>query len=189
MSVKTKAEINNEWRDGDRLIPPALAAEMMGVSMAVFNRIDAQENRKGWPRKYVLSPRTRRYSYLDTVDFVAANKDIKPSDTKYDEAELALLHINPHLCDDEDFMYFEHICELASKVDADIGIDTLACLVREGPLEEGNLPSKVQRDQLSELKIITPVMVQGRQGWWGANYNGDRVLKLVEHRRKIRGGK
>ena len=180
---------NDEWRDGDRLIPASEAAEMMGISMAVFNRIDAKEGRKGWPRKYLLSPRIRRYSYLDTVDFAAVNKDIKPKSANYSAAEMALMHINPQLCDDDDLEYFEHICELASKVDADIGIDTLACLVREGPLEEGNLPSKVQRDQLSALNIITPVMVKGKPGWWGATYGGERVLKIVEHRRLLREGK
>lgn len=102
------------------------------------------------------------------------------------DAEMRLLHINPHLCDDDDLLYGERICEMATKVDAEIGIDTLACLVREGPLEEGNLPSKVQRDQLSALNIITPVMVQGKEGWWGATYGGARVLKIVEHRREIR---
>ena len=66
--------------------------------------------------------------------------------------------------------------------------DTLMCCVREGPIWEGNLPSKVERDQLHALGLIHPIVVKDEEGFWGANYTARRVLAVVENRRKERKG-
>lgn len=184
--MKTAVERNNEWRDGDRLIPPKEAAQVMNIPLDIFNIIDKGKRPADWPRCYELSSRIRRYSFMDAKDYARAHPTTERPDCKISDDDMAVLRLNPHLCDGDDYAYAEDICRRADTVDAEIGLDTLLCCVREGPIWEGNLPSKVQRDQLHALGLIHPVVVKDEEGFWAANYTGRRVLMVVENRRAKR---
>ena len=186
--MKTKAELDNEWREGDRLVPAVEAAKIMNIPLDIFNIIDKGNRPADWPRCYELSGRTRRYSYMDTKDYVRAHPTTEKPNYDISDADMEALRLNPHLCDGDDYAYAEDVCRKADVVDTKIGLDTLTCCVREGPIWEGNLPSKVERDQLHALGLIHPVVVKDEEGFWGANYTARRVLAVVENRRKERKG-
>lgn len=186
--MKTKTELDNEWREGDRLIPAVEAAAAMNMTPRKFLSIDESERPDNWPRKYVFGPRTVRYSFLDAQDYGKANPGMKGNGYTISDADMEVLRLNPHLCDGDDYAYAEDVCQKADVVDAKIGLDTLMCCVREGPIWEGNLPSKVERDQLHTLGLIHPIVVKDEEGFWGANYTARRVLAVVENRRKERKG-
>lgn len=186
--VKTKAELDNVWREGDRLVPAVEAAAAMNMTSREFHRIDKGAKPAGWPRCYMLSARVVRYSFLDAQDYGKANPGMKGSGYTISDTDMEVLCLNPQLCDGDDYAYAEDICQKADVVDAKIGLDTLMCCVREGPIWEGNLPSKVERDQLHALGLIHPIVVKDEEGFWGANYTARRVLAVVENRRKERKG-
>lgn len=58
--------------------------------------------------------------------------------------------------------------------------DTLAALVKDGPLYDGDVPSKAGRDELLELGLANRACVKGEQGYQTANYIGWGVLKIGE---------
>lgn len=184
--MRTKAEMDREWRDGDRLIPAVEAAKVMNIPLDVFNIIDNGKRPADWPRCYELSGRIRRYSFMDAKDYARAHPTTENPASSIRDIDMAVLRLNPHLCDGDDYAYAENICLKADTVDAKIGLDTLLCCVREGPIWEGNLPSKVERDQLHTLGLIHPVVVKDEEGYWAANYTGRRVLLVVENRRAKR---
>lgn len=144
--MKTKTELDNEWREGDRLIPADEAAAKMNMTTREFLSIDRSERPDNWPRKYVFGPQTVRYSFLDAQDYGKANPGMKGSGYTISDTDMEVLRLNPHLCDGDDYAYAEDVCQKADVVEAKIGLDTLMCCVREGPIWEGNLPSKVERD-------------------------------------------
>lgn len=72
----------------------------------------------------------------------------------------------------------------------DIGIKQLAGYIKEkkllqqltqfvanGPVADGDVSSKIARDYLFDLKLITRVMNRGEMGYTAANYMGGFVLK------------
>ncbi len=55
--------------------------------------------------------------------------------------------------------------------------DTLVALVENGPLEDGDIPSKQGRDSLVERGLAVRVVVQGQDGWQAATYAGRDAYK------------
>ncbi len=51
-------------------------------------------------------------------------------------------------------------------------LDTLIALVEQGPLWDGDLPSKTGRDCLIERGLAVRVVVKGEDGWQAATYAG-----------------
>lgn len=58
-------------------------------------------------------------------------------------------------------------------------LDTLIALVEEGPLWDGDLPSKRGRTELLELGMAVCVVVKGQDGYQAATYAG-RVAYCAE---------
>ena len=50
--------------------------------------------------------------------------------------------------------------------------DTLIALVEQGPLWDGDVPSKRQRDELIEHGLCAKVVVRGEDGYNAATYAG-----------------
>lgn len=56
-------------------------------------------------------------------------------------------------------------------------------LVEQGPVWDGNVISKSDRDELLTLGLASRVCVKGEQGYTAANYRGWGVLKAAEFKR------
>lgn len=50
--------------------------------------------------------------------------------------------------------------------------ETLIALVEAGPLWDGDVPSKVGRDELLDAGLAAKVVVKGSDGWQAATYAG-----------------
>lgn len=94
---------------------------------------------------------------------------------------IEILRIHPDLLTESEMEYYINVYTMAKRVAESIGIDTLVACVEEGPIAEGCEASKHQRDQLYALKLITPIVVKGQQGFWAATYTGQRVLSVAEY--------
>lgn len=57
--------------------------------------------------------------------------------------------------------------------------DTLIALVEQGPLWDGDLPSKTGRDSLMAQGLVVRVVVKGRDGWQAATYAGRDAYKAL----------
>lgn len=87
------------------------------------------------------------------------------------------------LNDVDDVPEITQITVAASRVESKGLMDTLESIVKRGPLNDGDVPSKSDRDALLELELINKVVVKGEQGFQAANYFGWAVWKtLVELR-------
>jgi hypothetical protein len=56
-------------------------------------------------------------------------------------------------------------------------IDTLVALVENGPLWDGDVPSKSARDGLLERGFAMRCIVKGEDGWQAATYRGRDAYK------------
>jgi hypothetical protein len=55
-------------------------------------------------------------------------------------------------------------------------VDTLYALCLEGPLDDGNVPSKQDRDYLVANRYAARISVKGEQGFNAATYRGNQLL-------------
>ena len=55
--------------------------------------------------------------------------------------------------------------------------DTLIALVEQGPLWDGDVPSKQGRDSLVQRGLAVKVVVKGEDGWQAATYAGRDAYK------------
>jgi len=58
-------------------------------------------------------------------------------------------------------------------------LDTLIALVEQGPLWDGDLPSKTGRDCLIERGLAVRVVVKGEDGWQAATYAGRDAYRAL----------
>lgn len=56
-------------------------------------------------------------------------------------------------------------------------LDTLIAIVERGPLDSGDIPSKMGRDDLVVMGLAARVMAQGREGYTAATYAGGLAYK------------
>jgi len=63
--------------------------------------------------------------------------------------------------------------------------DTLRALVKKGPLEDGCVPSKRERDELLSMGLAAKVIVNGQQGYQAATYKGYDALKIIDALRAL----
>ncbi len=66
--------------------------------------------------------------------------------------------------------------------------DTLICLCKHGPTWDGDVPSKLGRDELLEKKLAAKIVIKGdEQGYQAATYKGSFVYRAgyVEPRKEI----
>ena len=57
--------------------------------------------------------------------------------------------------------------------------DTLIALVEQGPLWDGDVPSKQGRDSLVQRGLAARVVVKGEDGWQAATYAGRDAYKAL----------
>jgi len=57
--------------------------------------------------------------------------------------------------------------------------DTLIALVEQGPLWDGDVPSKAGRDALLAQGLAARVVVKGEDGWQAATYAGRDAYKAL----------
>lgn len=57
--------------------------------------------------------------------------------------------------------------------------DTLVALVERGPLYDGDLPSKIARDELVEKGLAIQILHRGSDGYTAATLEGGEVFKRV----------
>jgi hypothetical protein len=57
--------------------------------------------------------------------------------------------------------------------------DTLIALVEQGPLWDGDVPSKQGRDALVQQGLAVRVVVKGEDGWQAATYAGRDAYKAL----------
>ena len=57
--------------------------------------------------------------------------------------------------------------------------DTLIALVEQGPLWDGDVPSKTGRDSLLARGLAVRVVVKGEDGWQAATYAGRDAYKAL----------
>lgn len=57
--------------------------------------------------------------------------------------------------------------------------DTLIALVEQGPLWDGDVPSKRGRDSLVQRGLAAKVIVKGEDGWQAATYAGRDAYKAL----------
>lgn len=57
--------------------------------------------------------------------------------------------------------------------------DTLVALVEQGPLWDGDVPSKAGRNSLLEKGLAVRVVVKGDDGWQAATYAGRDAYKAM----------
>lgn len=58
-------------------------------------------------------------------------------------------------------------------------IDTLIALVEQGPLWDGDVPSKAARDALIAAGLAVRVVVKGEDGWQATTYVGRDAYKTL----------
>ena len=85
-------------------------------------------------------------------------------------------------------LYGDDTEELTEAIDAILlaketkqhALDTLSAIIKRGPLFDGDLPSKSERNWLLDKELISKVVVKGEQGYQAANYLGWDVAKIVD---------
>ena len=89
----------------------------------------------------------------------------------------------PELFDDEPEVITEAIDTiLLAKQTVKHAADTLDAIIKRGPLFDGDLPSKSQRDWLLEKGLVSKAVVKGEQGFQVANYLGWDVARVIDLR-------
>lgn len=58
--------------------------------------------------------------------------------------------------------------------------DTLRALFRDGPLYDGDIPSKRGRDRLLALRYASKAVVNGEEGYQVCTYLGAQAYRLIE---------
>lgn len=58
--------------------------------------------------------------------------------------------------------------------------DTLLCAWKNGPVYDGDVPSKSARDSLMADGFIAKVVVRGEQGYNACTYKGHAAYRLIE---------
>lgn len=82
--------------------------------------------------------------------------------------------------------YYNEIADLVTRyfdtysaVGVGAKIDSLVALVENGPLEDGDVPSKAGRDTLIDMGLAARIIVKGEDGCTAATYKGRDVYKYL----------
>jgi hypothetical protein len=67
---------------------------------------------------------------------------------------------------------YRSLCLELSCVLTKAQLESLAQLVKDGPVWDGDVVSKATRDELLELKLASRAVVKGQEGYTVANYVG-----------------
>ena len=80
-----------------------------------------------------------------------------------------------------DSEYAEYLADWQALSSA--GRETLRALHTNGPLWDGDVPSKSGRNELLRLKLAAKVIVKNEEGYQACTYRGHRVLRCAEPNR------
>ena len=91
---------------------------------------------------------------------------------------------NPELMTGGEIKYYNYIAHLADMMFREdfmsalrMTPDTLVALVENGPLEDGDVPSKSERDMLIKAELANRVIVKGQDGFTAATYKAASVYR------------
>lgn len=92
---------------------------------------------------------------------------------------LDVLHESPVMSSAEEL---REACELIIRVQAMDAADrdVIRATFRQGPLDDGDVPSKKARDVLLEDGFVSKVVVRGEEGYNACTYKGARAYRLLE---------
>lgn len=91
-------------------------------------------------------------------------------------AEVNHLDVN----DVDDVGYIAKVLVVATRIRGSQLLGTLNAIVTRGPLYDGDVPSKSDRDDLLSHGVIEKVIVKGEHGYQAANYFGWSVWKSLK---------
>ncbi|MBB3142799.1 hypothetical protein [Halomonas organivorans] len=83
------------------------------------------------------------------------------------------------LCSQSELLEIIELADIAH----DLGgghYDVLRCCHSEGPVRDGDVPSKAHRDDLLEVGAIAKVVVRGEDGFNACTYRGRELMKAME---------
>jgi len=89
------------------------------------------------------------------------------------------LYFTPEHEDSDDITYHLDLIMLAQKAQKH-AYDTLTALYKRGPLEDGYVPSKSERDWLLEKGLAAKIIIKGEDGNQALTYLGRDVLKVID---------
>lgn len=81
--------------------------------------------------------------------------------------------------------YFKEVVSVALNLSAQEQAVLRACQ-QNGPLEDGDVPSKSGRDDLLDKGFVAKVIVKGEQGYNACTYKGHLALRVITARMKLR---
>lgn len=83
---------------------------------------------------------------------------------------------------------FEENLETVQRTRVADNLATLHALLAVGPLEDGDVPSKAERDNLLRYSLAQRVIVKGQDGYTAATYQGARhFTKYMAYRAAVTG--
>ena len=65
-------------------------------------------------------------------------------------------------------------------------LDTLFGLFERGPLEDGDVPSKSERDWLLQHDLAAKIVVKGQDGYQALTYKGRSIRSVIRVMQKYR---
>tara|TARA_Y100000310_G_scaffold335183_1_gene416585 strand:- start:43 stop:447 length:405 start_codon:yes stop_codon:yes gene_type:complete len=89
------------------------------------------------------------------------------------------LYFTPEHEDHDDITFYLDTIMLAKKAQRR-AYDTLVALYRRGPLEDGDVPSKSERDWLVQYDLAAKIINKGKDGNQALTYYGRDVLKVID---------
>ena len=99
-----------------------------------------------------------------------------------DDELLQVIHIVPSLSTDTEITSGMRLIEIARKLRASksAASEVLYQCFQHGPINTGDLISKVGRTELIQLGLINAGLVKGEDGFYFCNYRGADVHRLLE---------
>lgn len=79
----------------------------------------------------------------------------------------------------DDIDYINQVREAAMKVLESKTDDTLKVICSQGPISDGDVPSKSDRNALLTIGVITKCIVKGEDGYQVCNYLGRDVVRAL----------
>jgi hypothetical protein len=93
--------------------------------------------------------------------------------------------IDQSLASRAEMLFLIEMAEIEEQLDG-AAIDTLHALFVNGPLYDGDIPSKRGRDFLVENDLVARITVKGEAGYNACTHFGDKMYKFHRHLRELK---
>lgn len=103
-----------------------------------------------------------------------------------EEIHYAACEMDISLATHSEVMLLIEMVQIEEKLDG-AAIDTLHALFLNGPLFDGDIPSKRGRDFLVEHDLVARITVKGEAGYNACTHFGDRMYKFHRYLRELKG--